>query len=177
MSHRPTSPIRVALLFVVCGFCGCGGSRDAEFVKASNDTNIKKLVSAYQLYASRSSYRGPKSKEELVNFLKTNEKIERNLELMGLDRASVDDYFVSENDGKEFTLRWGVFVNPDLERSYEPIAFEKEGKDGIRLVMLGNRKILEIDNEKKYQRLLKGRVDRGDAKTELQSLEDEIEFE
>lgn len=160
------------LLTLFLGFTGgCGPSQSLDHVKSSNDTNIKKMCSAYQLYASRFGYKGPRSKEELESFLKTNEKIARNLELMGLDREKIDEYFISENDGKEFEFRWGVWVNPDQERAREPIVFEKEGKDGVRLVMLSNRNILEVDNDKKYETLLKGRVTRDDAMTESQRAE------
>lgn len=168
--------IRLPLLLAICCISGCGSSQDAEYVKASNDTNIKKAGSAYQLYASRSGYAGPRSMDELKSFLKTNEKIATNLELMGIDREKIDDYFISENDGKEFEFRWGVFIDPDLTRSTEPLVFESEGKDGVRLVMLANRKILEVDNEKKYQSLLKGKVDRNDAKTDLEKEEEAASF-
>lgn len=164
--------VRGLLTLALCIASGCNSSEDGDFVQKSNDTNIKKMCSAYQLYASRSSYTGPKSKEDLTSFLQNNEQIQKNLELIGLDRDRIDEYFVSENDGEEFDFRWGVFVNPDLERSREPLVFEREGKNGIRLVMLSNRKILEVDNDRKYQDLLNGKVDRNDAKTDLQKREE-----
>ncbi|TWU28650.1 hypothetical protein [Bythopirellula polymerisocia] len=172
MNIKLFKPVRVLMLLSLCFLSGCGSSQDADFVMASNDTNIKKLASAYQLYAFRSGYIGPKSMDDLKNFLKTNEKIAKNLELMGLDREKIDDYFISENDGQEFDFRWEIFINPDTERSKEPLVFEREGKDGIRLVMLSNRKILEVDNDKKYQDLLKGHVDRNEAKTDLEKAEE-----
>lgn len=160
----------VLTLFLSC-IGGCGPTQSLDHVKAANDTNIKKVCSAYQLYASRFGYKGPKSKEELVNFIKTNEKITRNLELMAFDREKIDDYFISENDGQEFDIRWGVWVNPDLERAREPLVFEKEGKDGIRLVMLANRNVLEVTSDKKYQALLKGKVTRNDAMSDAEKEE------
>ncbi len=155
------------LLCVAC--CGCGSSRNAEFVAASNNTNIKKMGSAYQLFASRSNYKGPDSIETLKDFLKTDPGIVRNLELIGMDREKLDEYFVSENDGKEFVFRWGVFVNPDRLRATEPIVFEQEGKDGIRLVMLTNRKVLEVDSDRKYNELLKGKVNKDDLGAEQEN--------
>ena len=146
---------------------GCGSSDHSGFVRASNDTNIKKAASLYQLYASRYGYVGPKSKEELLSFLTTNEKIAKNLDLMGVDRDNLDSYFVSENDGEEFLFRWGVFVNPDLERAKEPVVFESVGKDGVRLVMLSNRRILEVTSDKNYKSLLRGKVSRDEAMTDL----------
>jgi len=171
MDKKPFPPIWFVLSIGLCCLGGCGGSQDLEAVKAANDTNLKKIGSIYQLYASRSGYTGPKSKEELKSFLKTNGKIAKNLELMGIDREKIDDYFISENDGKEFDFRWGVFINPDRERSRAPLVFEKEGKDGIRLVLLSNRKILEVGDDKKYQALLKGRVTRDEAMTDSEKEE------
>lgn len=161
--------LRLLLLSAVC-LCGCDSksARDAEFVKNANDTNIKKVATAYSLYASRFGYTGPKSKEELVNFIKTNDKIEKNLERIGLERDKIEEIFVSENDGQEFEVRWGVFINPDRQRAKEPFVFEKVGKDGVRLVMLSNKKILEVSDDAKYQKLLKGKVNREDAKTDSQ---------
>ncbi|QDT68754.1 hypothetical protein MalM25_16790 [Planctomycetes bacterium MalM25] len=157
--------IPVALLVPLFG---CGASDSVRFVQASNDSNIKQVASVYQLYASRHGYLGPKSKEELLDFLISDDRIARNLELMEIDLANVEDCFVSENDSEEFHVRWGVFINPDLERSREPLVFERTGKDNVRLVMLSNRKILEVTDDAKYQALLKGKVSSTDAKTDLQ---------
>lgn len=150
---------------------GCGPTDHSALVRAANNTNIKKAASLYQLYASRFGYVGPKSKEELKTFLTTNDKIGRNLEMMGIEREQIDSYFVSENDGEEFDFRWGVFVNPDLERAKEPVVFERKGKDGVRLVMLSNRRILEVTDDRKYEALRKGKVSRDDAKSELELAE------
>ncbi|MFK7770344.1 MAG: hypothetical protein AB8B55_24245 [Mariniblastus sp.] len=161
----------VALL-VLSTLVGCGSTRDADFVKASNDSNIKKMGSAYQLYAARFGYTGPESKEELKSFLKENDSITENLKLIGLERDKIDDYFVSENDGQEFDFRWKVFINPDKDRTSEPLVFEKQGQNGVRLVMLSNRKILEVDDDKKYNTLLNGTVDSEEGKTDLEKEEE-----
>lgn len=167
-----SQPILFLLVLSLCWVVGCGSTRDADFVKASNDTNLKKIGNLYRLYASRLGYHGPKSKEEFKNFLSTNDQIVENLKLMGVDRDKLDEYFISENDGKEFRFRWGVFVNPDVERSKEPLVFETDGKNGVRLVMLSNEKILEVTDEKKYQAMLKGNVDPNEAKTDAEKGEE-----
>ncbi len=162
------------VLLSVCCFVGCGSSaqRNAEFVAASNDQNIKKVTSLYQLFASRTDYNGPKSKEQLIEFVNSNQSIVENLELLGIDRGKINEYFISENDGQEFDFRWGVWINPDFERTKEPLVFEKVGKDGVRLVMLSNRKILEIRDDAKYKTLFEGNVDSEDAKTDLEKEEE-----
>ena len=166
--------LRLPTLFVLafCCLAGCRSSQHVEFVKSANDTNIKKMGNAYMLYASWPNYTGPGSLEELKSFLTSDARIEKNLQLMGIERENVDQYFISENDGKEFEFRWGVFINPDRQRSTEPLVFEKEGKDGTRLVMLSNRKILEVNNDRKYEKLLTGKIDREDAITDLEKEEE-----
>lgn len=150
------------------GGCDNKAARDADFVRKANDSNIKKVASAYQLYASRLGNTGPKSKEVLIEFLKTNESIQKNLKLIEIDVDNLDKIFVSENDGEEFVIRWGVFMNPDEQRAKEPFVFEKVGQDGVRLVMISSRKILEVSDDKKYQKLLKGKIGQEDAKSETE---------
>lgn len=179
---KPTSSKRVIAILIlgICcvGFVGCSSNKqDAEYLQASNDANIKKMCNAYMLYAAWSRYTGPESKEEFRSFLQTDPRVEKNMKLMGIDRDKIDEYFVSENDGQEFDFRWGVFINPDQKRSSEPLVFEKEGKDGTRLVMLSNLKILEVDNDEKYRRLLKGKVKREEAQTDLETEEAAADFE
>lgn len=162
--------IFLALLLTVSFAVGCSNKEasDTEFVRQANDTNIKKLMTAYSLYASRFGYTGPKSKEELVDFIKTNDSIEKNLDRIGLDRNAFDQVFVSENDGEEFTVRWGVFVNPDRQRAKEPIIFEKTGAGGTRMVMISNKNIIKVSDDSKYEKLLKGKVKKEDTMTAKQ---------
>lgn len=167
------SPLAQGLVWLMLAGCiGCSSSSDSEFVKSSNDSNIKKITSAYQLYASRFRYIGPKSKDELINFLKSDSSISKNLEMMEIDPNKVEEYFISDNDGKEFAIRWGVFINPDQDRSKEPLVFETEGLNGVRLVMLSNRKILEVKDSEKYNSLLRGKVDSEDGLSDLEREED-----
>ena len=166
---------QIAILLVVAGcvFSGCSGPKySLEGVQAANDTNIKKMAAVYRLYAKRFGYRGPKSKEGLLDFMKNNESIERNLEIMGIERDKLDKYFISENDGEEFEFRWGAFVDPDTRMAKEPIVFEKTGTNGVRLVILANRKILEVSSDKKYETLLNGKVTAEEAKTDEEKEEE-----
>ena len=164
----------IFLLVAVACLCGCDNKweRDTEFVRNSNDSNIKRVGTVYSLYSSRFRHTGPKSKEELISFLTTNDKILKKLERINLNPENIEDIFISENDGEEFKIRWGVFINPDSLRAKEPFIFEKVGKDGVRQVMLSNKKILEVTDDAKYRKLLKGTVSKNDAKTD-----EELEME
>lgn len=161
--------VAILLLVAVCVSSGCSGPKySLDGAKAANDTNIKKMAGVYRLHAKRFGYRGPKSKEEMMDFMQNNESIARNLEIMGMERDKLDQYFISENDGEEFEFRWGAYVDPDVRNAREPIVFEKTGANGVRLVILANRKILEVTSDKKYETLLKGKVSAEDAKTDDQ---------
>lgn len=164
--------IAILLLVAVCCFAGCSGPKySLDGVQAANDTNIKKMAGIYRLYAKRFGYKGPESKEVFLDFIKNDKSIERNLEIMGLQRDKIGEYFISENDGEEFEFRWGQFVDPDMSMCREPIVFEKTGKDGVRLVILSNRKVLEVKDDTKYERLLKGEVSKEEGETEAEKEE------
>jgi hypothetical protein len=104
----------------------------------------------------------PASKEELINFLQTDPNIDRNLEFMGIDRGQYENFWTSENDGEEFTVLWGQKVT-SFEGVGIPIVFEKSGADGVRQVGLTNGTILDVSDDAKYDRLLKGKIDKADA--------------
>lgn len=166
---KTSHQIVILLSIAICGFLGCSGPNySLDEVQAANDTNIKRMAGVYRLYSKRFGYRGPKSKEEMLDFMENNESVARNLEIMGMERDKLSEYFISENDGEEFEFRWGAFVDPDLRNAREPIVFEKTGANGVRLVILSNRKILEVASDKKYETLLKGKVSEEEAKTDEQ---------
>lgn len=161
------------LVIIAIFTVGCSNSQDQSFVRSANDTNLKKVASAYQLYAARSGYQGPESKEALLKFLKTDPSIVDNLKLMGFERDNAEAYFISENDGQEFDFRFNVYVNPDRNRAKQPIVFEREGKEGVRQVILTNRNVLNVTSDKDYKSLLKGIVSSSDAKTDLEIEEEQ----
>ena len=135
----------------------------AEIAAERNKTNIQKVANAYILFSALDQYRGPESKDELVGFVKNHSSIDRNLKLMGIDRDGFKDRFISEVDHQEFTIRWGLKINPNGE--VIPLVFEKSGVNGVRRVALSDSRILEVDNDKKYKDLMAGRISEDDAGT------------
>lgn len=129
---------------------GCSGSDVARKVAAMNDTNLKKVASLYRFYQARNGWRGPEDAAALKAF--TQQAPKRNLEMMGVDPARFDSYFVSERDGQPITVRWGLVISP---QGVAPVVFEAEGLDGKRLVVFSSSEAEEVDAAR-YEALLRG---------------------
>jgi hypothetical protein len=99
--------------------------------------------------------------DEFKQFLKTNKAITENLKIMEIDPANLDTYFVSEADGEEFAFRWDVKINPEL--AIDPIVFDKTGFEGMRRIMLACDVILEVTDNKLYDRLEAGKIKKSDV--------------
>ena len=127
----------LVLGFVLCFVLGCG--EQLPGVKF-NQTNIRRLRTAYNIYARLNNLEGPKSEEEFKEFLKSDLTAKVRLERIGVDIASVDDIFISERDGKPFRIRYGLKGSKD-----QGVIFEEEGIDGKRFVALWDP--VEVDAE------------------------------
>lgn len=123
--------------FVVCFILGCG--KTLPGVKF-NQTNIRRLRTAYNIYARLNNLQGPKSEQEFKEFLKTDLTAKVRLERIGVDIASVDDIFISERDEQPFRVRYGLKGSKD-----QGVIFEEEGIDGKRFVALWDP--VEVDAE------------------------------
>lgn len=135
---------------VVMMLGGCSGNDVARKVAAMNDSNLKKVASLYRFYQARNGWTGPQDATALKAF--TERAPERNLNMMGVDPAMFDSYFVSERDGKPITVRWGLTIAP---QAVAPIVFEAEGRDGKRVVVFSSSEAEEVDSAR-YEMLLKG---------------------
>lgn len=161
MSLNRSLLLCVMLVIVVGSLVGCGSNSNVQGkIEAQNATNIQKISNAYKLYAFVNGHRGPASVDEFKQFLQTNKAIGRNLELMDIDLAKLDSYFISQADGEEFVFRWDVKLKPDLD--INPIVFDKTGADGMRRVVLACDVVLEVTDDAKYERLLAGKVSKKD---------------
>ncbi len=136
----------------------------SEFREA-NKTNVAKVRTCYELFATRNDERGPKSQQELVDFLKGG-TVDKNLKRLGLSVDEIDDIFVSERDGEPIKVKWGQRVNFD---NPQPVAFETTGVDGVRLVAA--TEILEVETDERYQELWEGK----NFKSSIVDSDDELE--
>lgn len=118
-----------ALLFCLTLLAGCGDGKKS--VAQLKDTNIRKIHAIYQFYMNNNRMRGPASKEVLMEYIASHEG-QFALKRMDMDPDSVEDYFISERDGEEFVIRWGLVGVKD-----HAIIFEATGdEEGMRFVAL-----------------------------------------
>jgi hypothetical protein len=135
------------LFFVFVLAAGCGDSDISKRIAENNKSHIQKLTNAYELYQARKGA-AVKSRQELIDFIATNSTIEKNLGFMNISREDFEDYFVSQRDGEEFFVRWGIRIEP--MRAAQPIVFETKGVDGVRQVCFAGATIKE-PSEKEYE--------------------------
>jgi hypothetical protein len=137
-------------------FVGCGGDKVAEGFKQSNKLNMQKIANAYRMYASINENKGPENEEEFKEFLRTDERIAYRLGLSSLDLDNLDGYFTSAADGEPFVVLYGQKIDPALD--YSALVFDKTGVDGMRRIALACSEIIEVTDNKKYDRILAGNI-------------------
>lgn len=171
ISHLNFSWLLVLCLFGV-GF-GCGGDPTADAFREMNKLNMSKIVNSYVMFASVNNGVGPKNEEELINFIKTDERVAPRLGMSSSDFGSLDSLFISDVDGEPFTVRFGLKIRTDEDHS--PLVFEKTGANGMRRVALADNIILEVTDEKKYARLLAGKTSAKDTGLDDSDIDGAIE--
>ena len=149
MAARSCSKIRffhlATVLLLASWFAGPGCSNKLPSLETLNDSNIRRLHSAYSIYMKRNGFTGPKDEQELKSYLQSNQTAKALLGRMGVEIDSLDEIFVSERDGKRFKIRWGVSGVED-----HAIIFEAEGIDGKRLVAFSRPRELTADEYEGY---------------------------
>lgn len=118
--------------------------------KEKNSTNVAKIATTFQIFASRNGQKAPASEEELKTFLKSG-AVDKNLERAGIPVADIDSIFISERDGKPLKVRYDIKMDPDRPT---PIAFETVGVDGVRLVAADV--VIEVEDDARYNELMEG---------------------
>lgn len=94
--------------------------------------------------------KGPKDKETLLEYFRGNENLAGVLKIVGANIDDIDDYFVSERDGEEFIVRYGL-----SGLANHAIVFEKTGVEGLRKV--GLSPVQELAEEE-YEGYLSGKT-------------------
>lgn len=142
------------LVLAVIAMTGCGGGFDAESaMQEVNATNAQRLSNLYAQYCREHRGKGPKNEDAFKAFIRDMNPVL--LERIDVDVNEIDELFKSERDGQALTIRYSVSSNDRSEP--KPIVFESIGIDGKRLVAFTGQKVEEIDDESKYQQLLKGK--------------------
>ena len=149
------------LLVMCCVLTGCSGDPIKQKLTALNKENYQKASTMYVIYASMNNYRGPASLEEMIDFLSSNQRAIKRLNLVSMDPGSLNDYVIGR-DGEPFKFRWSVKSSP-MAPAY-PICFEQTGVDGVRQVAFSGKKMVEVTDDAEYDRLFKGKLKRDEVK-------------
>jgi len=153
-----TMSIRGALasaMVAIAMVAGCGSGNSVEQIVGDiNSNNTMRIASSYVLYQVKNNYKGPKNKEAFVKFL-NDPSITGNLEMMGFDMNDIESVFISQRDNEEIQVRWGVAGSQ--RGCYEPLAFEKTGVDGARIVAFGNGVFEEVEDQATYDEFFSGK--------------------
>ena len=129
---------------------GCGGG-DLPTLSDLNDSNIRRLHSCYNIYMNAHQYRGPKDKQELLDFLTSDNTAKVLLKRMDVTPDQLEGIFTSERDGEPFKVRYGLSGIAD-----HAIVFESVGIEGKRLVAFSRPR--ELDTEE-YDGYFSGEIE------------------
>ena len=107
----------------------------------------------YSIYATLNNYKGPASKEKLIEFLSTSELAQKRLERMNVDISDMESAFIGRDD-EELEFRWGIESTP-VSPAYV-VCWEKMGVDGVVQVGITGGTILDVEDEDELADLKKG---------------------
>jgi len=154
---------------------GCGGDSVSDTFREMNKLNMSKLANSYVMFASVNGNVGPKDADELKDFIKNDERVAPRLGMSSSDLNNLDDIFISDADGEPFKIRFGLKIRTDEDRS--PLIFDAVGVDGMRRVARADNEILEVSDDKKYERLWSGNSTKEDAGPDEGEIDAESEEE
>jgi hypothetical protein len=133
-------------LLASLGGAGCGPAQEVipPEVKDATD-NLRKIAMAY-VRATEALDRGPKNKEELVPYIHPPPDPED--PDAPEPEIDMEKLFRSPNDGENYVINWGTdFRDFRINTRTMPVlGYEKEGKDGKRVVAQG-RYIRVVTND------------------------------
>ena len=147
MRPNKISPILVALLIgTAVSMVGCStGDEITSKMRASNKENIRRVRNCYTMYQEAHRWQGPRDKDELMEYLTTDNLAAVKLERIGISEQQLETMWVSERDDQEFKIRWGLNGMRD-----HAVVFEAEGLEGKRLVCFAHPQELEEDEYESY---------------------------
>ncbi len=151
----------VLFLLMFSVVSGCSGTSLKSSFQKANENNIERIANAYRMFASINNNVGPKDEEEFKNFLMTDDRIAPRLGLDSLDVENIDGYFTSSADNEPFVVLYGQKISPDFD--YAAIVFDKTGVNGVRRIALACNEVIEVDNNKQYDRILAGKIQKKDV--------------
>lgn len=140
---------------------GCKRTSSVDNALAAlNDSNIKRLSSIYAQFQVVRNWTGPKSAEELKQFV-TEQGRER-MQRVGVNLDRLDELLVSERDKQPFAIRWGLVSQ--ARGPSVPVIFESGGVEGKFQVAFTGGEVIEVERAE-YDEMFAGRRDPGGQST------------
>jgi hypothetical protein len=134
----------VALLGTATGGCG----RRVAPPPPEAKVRLTQLLRLYQAYIDKNG-KGPPNERALQEFARKLSPQERDERLIGDD---LENIFTSPRDQQKYAIRFNLKFNPG--GPIRAVAWEAQGKDGLRFVALSVGQVEEYDEAtlKEYQR-------------------------
>jgi hypothetical protein len=145
--HPLTRMSWLGLVFIA----GCGGS---DALNSPTAQRLRALANMYLNYAAARGG-GPDSEQTFKKYVRSADRIV--LDMNGIDPNAIDTLFVSERDQQPFVVNYGVAITRISGTSAPLVAYEKTGKNGMRLVAYANTKVEHV-NEAKLQELISAKT-------------------
>ncbi len=157
--HNPYRWILCCGLLFVATVTGCRQSSPESTLASLNESNVQRLTNLYFAYQKKHSFNGPKDEQDFRQFIQgiSPDKLSR----IGVDPASIDTVFISDRDGQPLRVRYRV--KGSMMGSQEPVVFEAEGAEGMRMVGFLNMTQREVDAAE-YDQLWSGKVAGGSTR-------------
>ena len=140
---RPVYRLRVILLLAASG---CGTAE----VESPTAVRLRALAVFYLDYAVPKNGKGPADEREFKKHLRSLPAFR--LEMEKLDPGNLDAVFASERDGEPLVVLYGQTLTQIGGDSALPVAHEKTGKNGKRLVAFSSTKV-ELVDEARFRQL------------------------
>jgi hypothetical protein len=134
------------VLLALAAVPGCGGNE----LESRTANRLRGLARVYLDYAVPKNGNGPDSQQTFAKHLRSLPDFV--LQTNGIDPAEGDAVFRSERDGEPFFIRYGVKLSHISGTAAPPLAHEKTGKNGKRLVVLANARV-ELVDEARFREL------------------------
>jgi hypothetical protein len=140
-----TSRRQAIWLLLVAFAAALAGCTKSDELNSPTAMRLKGLATMYLDYAAQKSGGGPPNEVELKKFMRLVETFV--LEDRGIDPKNIDATFVSLRDQQPFVVIYGVGLSRISGTSAPVVAYEKTGKNGMRLVAFANTKLDYVDDD------------------------------
>ena len=127
---------------------GCGSSDDLSSPTA---VRMRALANFYLDYAIPKNGKGPGGEQVFKEHIRSLPDFL--LRQNGVEPDEIEAMFVSERDHEPLVINYGLTITRISGKSGVPVAHEKTGKNGKRLVVLSNCKV-ELADEARLQELM-----------------------